>query len=376
VDPRYARQVRLPEWGPDGQAALRKAKVLVAGLGGLGAPAAHALAAAGVGTLGLCDRDNVEISNLHRQPLYASADVGRPKVQAAADRIAAVNPDVQVRKLTMQLSRHTVAKAVAGYDLVVDGLDGLDGRYALSDACTAAGIPHVVGALAGWEGQVAVFPPGGPCYRCLHPEPPAEAGPSCADEGVFAPLAGAVAQVQAGEALKALLGMNGLAGRLWLLDGRDWSARTITLKHRPGCRCTMTATADHATRKLPAKPTSQGNPHQPHELPPEGTPVACPLPWAAPDVPVVLAEVLKGHESEVFVLDVREPDEWEEGHIEGATLIPLGSLQRRLAEVPTDRQVVVVCAVGGRSARATHFLRGHGIEAVNLHGGMRAYLSA
>jgi adenylyltransferase/sulfurtransferase len=274
-----------------------------------------------------------------------------------------VNPDVRFRLHPARVTAANAKALVEGYGLVVDGMDDLAARYALSDACQAAGVPLLQGAVTAWEGQLAVFPPGGPCYRCLHPSEPLDAGPSCADAGVLGPLPGIVGMAQAAEALKLLLGIPGLSGRLWLFDAREFSSRTITLKRRPGCKCDVT---------MPAASPAAGH----TDLPPEGTPVACPLPWAAPDVPVVLAEALKGHESEVFVLDVREPDEFEEGHIGGATLIPLGSLQRRLSEVPKDRQVVVVCAVGGRSARATHFLRGHGIEAVNLHGGMRAYLSA
>jgi adenylyltransferase/sulfurtransferase len=356
VDARHARQIRLPEVGEVGQARLAGARVLVAGLGGLGCPAAQALVGAGVGTVGLLDFDRVDLSNLHRQPLYATSDVGRPKVEAARDRLAGVDPGVVLRLHPERVTASNAARLVAGYDLVVDGLDDLAGRYALSDACQAAGIPLVQGAVTAWEGQLAVFPPGGPCYRCLHPSEPLDAGPSCAEGGVLGPLPGVVGMAQAAEALQLLLGLPGLGGRLWLFDALDFSSRTITLKRRPGCKCTV---------PMPAHT----------DLPPEGTPVACPLPWAAPDVPVVLAEALRGHESEVFVLDVREPDEFEEGHIDGAALIPLGSLQRRLTEVPKDRQVVVVCAVGGRSARATHFLRAHGVEAVNLHGGMRAYLS-
>ena len=356
---RYARQLRLAEVGAAGQRTLAASRVLVVGLGGLGCPAAQAVAGAGVGTLGLCDFDTVDVSNLHRQPLYATADVGRPKVEAARVRLAAVNPGVRLVLHPLLVDARNADALVHGYDVVVDGLDDLAARYALGDACRREGIPVVHGAVTTWEGQVAVFPPEGPCYRCLHPKPPAQAGPTCAEAGVLGPLPNLVGSLQAMEALKLLLDQPTLAGRMWLLDGKEGSARTITLKHRAGCDCTMNRTAKPSTTDLPA----------------EGTPVACPLPWAAPDVPVVLAETLAGHESEVFLLDVREPDEHEEVNIPGSTLIPLGSLQRRLAEVPKDRQVVVYCAVGGRSARATHFLRGHGVEAVNLHGGIRAWLS-
>lgn len=368
TDARHARQVRLPEVGGAGQRTLAESKVLVVGLGGLGCPAAQALVGAGVGTVGLCDFDRVDVSNLHRQPLYATGDVGRPKVEAARDRLSAVDPGVRLRLHPLQVSAANAAGLVQGYDLVIDGLDDLGARYALADACQQADIPVVHGAVTPWEAQVAVFPPGGPCYRCLHPEPSADVGPTCAEAGVLGPLPGMAGMLQAAEALKSLLDLPGLAGKLWLFDARDASSRTITLKVRPGCRCTVKAPAASSS-------SNDASGQDIHALPAEGAPVACPLPWAAPDVPVVLAEALKGHESEVFVLDVREPDEFEEGHIEGAVLIPLGSLQRRVSEVPKDRQVVVVCAVGGRSGRATHYLRNHGYEAVNLHGGMRAYLS-
>ncbi|HUR24897.1 MAG TPA: HesA/MoeB/ThiF family protein [Candidatus Thermoplasmatota archaeon] len=362
-DDRHARQVRLPEVGEAGQARLRKAKVLVVGLGGLGCPAAQALVGAGVGTVGLCDFDRVDATNLHRQPLYAAADVGRPKVDAARARLAAVDAAVHLALHPVLVDGSNALGLVHGYDLVVDGLDDLAARYALGDACRTAGIPIVHGAVSQWEGQVAVFLPQGPCYRCLHPVPPAQAGPTCAEAGVLGPLPGLVGMLQANEALKVLLELPTLAGRLWLHDGKDGTSRTITLKRRPGCACTMTAPGTPAPHK-----DAFG------ELPAEGAPVACPLPWAAPDVPVILAETLVGRESEVFLLDVREPDEHEEANIPGSALIPLGSLQRRLSEVPKDRQVVVYCAVGGRSARATHFLRQNGVEAANLHGGIRAWL--
>ena len=358
ADLRHARQVRLAEVGEAGQARLAKAKVLVVGLGGLGCPAAQALVGAGVAAVGLCDFDRVDLSNLHRQPLYAAADVGRPKTEAARDRLAALDPAVRLVLHPILVDAGNAAALVRGYDVVVDGLDDLAARYALGDACRAAGIPVVHGAVTQWEGQVAVFLPQGPCYRCLHPSPPAQPGPSCAEAGVLGPIPGLVGMAQANEALKLLLGLPALAGRLWLHDAREGVSRTITLKRRAGCACTM---------EKPAYRDAHG------ELPPEGAPVACPLPWAAPDVPVVLAETLSGRESEVFLLDVREPDEHEELAIPGSVLIPLGSLQRRLSEVPKDRQVVVYCAVGGRSARATHFLRQNGVEAANLHGGIIAW---
>lgn len=352
---RHDRQQRLDGIGAAGQQRLRDGRVLVVGIGGLGCPAAQYLAGAGVGRLTLVDPDLVAAHNLHRQVLFTSADVDKPKAEVARRRLLALDASLDIDVRPVALDAGNAAALVAGHGVVLDCTDDLGAKLALAEACRAANVPLVHGAAAGWEGIVAVFdPPRTPCYFCAFPEP--AAGATCGDVGVLGPLVGQLGALQAQEAIKVLAGLGAsLAGKLHLVDARTATARTITLKHRPGCRCTM-----HASKT---------------DLPPEGTPVACPLPWAAPDVPVVLAQALTGHESEVFVLDVREPDEYEEAHIPGSILIPLGSLQRRLSEVPKDRQVVVVCAVGGRSARATHFLRGHGVEAVNLHGGMRAWLA-
>jgi sulfur-carrier protein adenylyltransferase/sulfurtransferase len=360
---RHDRQQRLDGIGAGGQGRIADGRVLLVGVGGLGCPAALYLAGAGVGRLTLVDPDLVAAHNLHRQVLYTAADVDKPKAEVARRRLLAHDAGLDIEARPVALDEGNAAALVAGHDVVLDCTDDLAAKLALAEACRAAGVPLVHGAAAGWEGVVMVLdPPRTPCYFCAFPAP--AAGAACADVGVLGPLVGQLGALQAQEALKILAGLgSSLAGKLQLLDARTGEARTITLKQRAGCRCTMT----------PPKATAAAADAD-HSLPAEGTPVACPLPWAAPDVPVVLAESLKGHESEVFLLDVREPDEHEEANIPGSTLIPLGSLQRRVSEVPKDRQVVVYCAVGGRSARATHFLRGHGVEAVNLHGGIAAYL--
>ncbi len=352
---RHARHASLDGIGAQGVERFRKGRVLVVGLGGLGCPAAQALAAAGVGNLGLCDPDRVETTNLARQPLYAPADVGRPKVKAVQQTLGRQNPDISFRTFWFPFNA-SHADLVGEYDVVLDCMDDLASKLALADACRASDVPLVHASAAGWEGIVTVLdPPEGPCYRCIWPQP--QAGDSCADVGVLGPLVAALGAIQAGEALKLLAGLDGtLVGKLLLWDARTATPTTVDLKRRPGCACFVA-------------PTKASIPH-------EGTPVACPLPWAAPDVPVVLASALRGHEDEVFILDVREPDEFEELRIAQASHIPLGSLPRRAAEVPKDRQVVVVCAVGGRSANATLFLREQGVEAVNLHGGMRSWLQA
>ncbi len=350
---RHDRQARLDGIGAAGQARIAQGKVLIVGVGGLGCPAALYLAGAGVGRITLVDPDLVAAHNLHRQVLYTSADVDKPKAECARRRLLALDASLDVEVKPVALDAGNAAGLVEGQDVVLDCTDDLAAKLALAAACRNAGIPLVHGAAAGWEGIVAVFdPPRTPCYRCAFPNP--SPGAACADVGVLGPLVGQLGALQAQEALKLLAGLgSSLAGKLHLLDGRTGEARTITLKKRPECECSMDK-SDHG-------------------LPAEGAPVACPVPWALPDVPVVLAEALAGHEKEVFLLDVREPDEFEETHIPGAVLIPLGSLPRRLPEVPKDREVVVICSVGGRSARATEFLRRNGVEAVNLHGGMRAW---
>lgn len=367
---RHDRQRRLDGIGAEGQQCIASGRVLIVGVGGLGSPAALYLVGAGVGHLTLVDPDIVAPSNLHRQVLFTASDVDKPKAEVARRRLLAHDASLDIDVKAVALGVGNAAELVAGHHVVLDCTDDLEAKLALARACRQAGIPLIHGAAAGWEGVVAVFdPPRTPCYFCAFPNP--APGASCADVGVLGPLVGQLGALQAQEAIKILAGIgSSLLGRLHLVDARSGEARTITLKKRPGCECTMTSTPDHVSSGLPSDDA-----HASSDLPAEGAPVACPLPWAAPEVPVVLAAALRGHESEVFLLDVREPDEHEEHAIPGSTLIPLGSLQRRLNEVPTDRQVVVYCAVGGRSARATEFLRRNGVEAVNLHGGIRAYLS-
>lgn len=337
---RHDRQARA--LGPDGQARVRAARVLVVGLGGLGCPAAALLAGAGVRALRLVDPDAVDGTNLHRQTLYAERDVGRPKAEAARDRLRERNGEVALEAHAGALTTANARSLVAGCDVALDCTDDLAARYALSDACVALGVPLVQAGIAAQEAQVALLAGrDGPCYRCLHPA--AEAGPACADEGVLGPLTAAAGALQALWAVQLLAGAPGLApGRLALLD-RFGSATTATLRKRPGC--------EHPVSDAPA----------------------CPLPWNAPQTVDVAVHEMAPHAAEWLVLDVREPDEFEEGHIPGARLLPLGQLPSRLGEVPQGRRVVCVCSVGGRSGRATDFLRSRGYDAVNLRGGMRAW---
>ncbi len=352
---------------------MRESRVLIVGVGGLGCPAALYLAGAGVGTIGLADHDLVDLSNLHRQPLYTASDVGRPKLDAARDRIVAMDSTLKVILHPLRVDARNAGKLVAGYDVVLDGTDDIDAKYALNDACQETGIPLVHGAVSAWEGTAAVFPPGGPCYRCMHPTPAAVAGPRCVDEGVLGTVPGVVGIIQAQETIRLIVAAGpsspgpGLVGRLWLWDARDASARTITLKRRPDCNCSVhrteqpTGRGEHRTDVVPA--------------PAEGAPAACPLPWAAPQTAHITVPDFSVHRNEFFLLDVREPDEFEEGAIPESTLIPLGSLRTRLTELPQGRRIVCICAVGGRSAHATQYLRSQGFEAYNLVGGMRSWLA-
>ncbi|MEA3143862.1 MAG: sulfur-carrier protein adenylyltransferase/sulfurtransferase [Thermoplasmata archaeon] len=337
-DARFARQ--LPVIGADGQRRLREGKVLVVGMGGLGCPAALYLAGAGVGTLGLMDFDRVEASNLHRQVLYAAADVGRPKVEAARDRLLALAPSLQVR---LHPEAFRAGASVAGYDLVLSCTDDTGAQYALSDACRKARIPLVHAAVSSWEGELAVFLPGGPCLRCLRPTP--TQAPSCADEGVLGPVPGVLGAMQALEAIKLLVGLPAAPGLL-LWDGRGQSFDGVALKRREGCACGVSQQEDGP---------------------------ACPLPWNAPEVTDIPVHELAPRLGQFFLLDVREPEEHEEFALPHSLLVPLGQLPRRLAELPKDRPIAVYCAVGGRSARATDFLRAQGFNAVNVRGGMRAW---
>jgi sulfur-carrier protein adenylyltransferase/sulfurtransferase len=347
---RHARQEALPDVGSAGQARIRAGKVLVVGLGGLGSPAAHYLAGAGVGRLGLCDFDTVDVSNLHRQTLYDEQDVGRAKVEAAVERLRRLDASLDLVPIQATVSAANAARLVGGWDVVLDCTDDLDARYALSDACVAAGIPLVHGAVSQWEGACTVLGPPGPCYRCLFPSPPAGPPATCATEGVLGTVPGIVGAWQAQEALKILLGAGTvLRGRMLLLDGREGATRTISLKRRKGCICFV------------------------HELPRTDA-AACPTPWATPKATAITMAEYEATKDRYFLLDVREPWEAEEVSMPDANVIPLGQLEARVGELPRGRPIACLCAVGARSAHAAAFLRSRGYDAVNLRGGIQAWL--
>ncbi|HSM59464.1 MAG TPA: molybdopterin-synthase adenylyltransferase MoeB [Longimicrobiales bacterium] len=365
---RYARHLALPHVGIAGQLRLRSSRVLCVGAGGLGSPLAMYLAAAGVGTLGIVDSDVVDGTNLQRQLLHGTGDVGRRKVESAADRIAEVNPLVGVVRHDTRLTSENALDLLADYDVVVDGTDNFPTRYLVNDACVMLGKPNVYGSIFRWEGQVSVFgTPAGPCYRCLFREPPPPGlVPDCAEGGVLGVLPGIIGSLQALETLKLLLGVGEtLAGRLLIFDALDMTWREVRVRRNPECpvcgdRPTQTALIDYEVF-CGVKPA-------PGEAARE----------RVPQVGPVEARELLAADPRPFLLDVREPWEWAVGNLSahGAHHIPLAELPERLSEVPLDRPVLVYCRSGVRSDRAARSLKEAGYaDVANLAGGIQAWAS-
>jgi len=359
---RYRRHLTLPEFGVEGQRKLLAARVLLVGVGGLGCPAAQYLAAAGVGTLGVVDFDRVDASNLQRQVLYGSADVGRPKTEVAAERIRAMNPDVTVERHDLQLSSDNALDLLGGYDVVVDGADNFPTRYLVNDACVLLGLPNVHGSIFRFDGQATVFGGGrAPCYRCLYPEPPPPgAVPSCAEGGVLGVLPGLVAMIQATETLKLLTGIGEpLFGRLLHYDALRMEFREFRVRRDPEC---PVCGERPSIRELVDYEGFCGVPAVARSRFEERTPAAL--------------RAMRERGENLLLLDVREPAEYETARIEGSRLLPLGELPRRLAELSDwkERPVVVHCHHGGRSARACELLVEHGfVRVANLVGGIEAW---
>jgi adenylyltransferase/sulfurtransferase len=360
---RYRRHLTLPEIGLEGQQALLSARVLLIGAGGLGCPLAQYLTAAGIGTLGLVDFDTVDASNLHRQVLYGTADVGRPKTEVAAERIAAMNPDVRVERHDVRLTSDNALSILAEYDVVVDGTDNFPTRYLTNDACVLLGRPNVHGSIFRFDGQATVFDARhGPCYRCLYPEPPPPgAVPSCAEGGVLGVLPGLIALVQATETVKIVTGAGDpLHGRLLQYDALRMEFQEFRVKKDPEC------------------PVCGPQPSITELIDYEGF---CGVPGAPREAAIaeVSAAELHGRRErgeDLLLLDVREPDEYARAHIEGALLVPMGELEARREELLAwrERPVVVHCHSGGRSARACETLSDWGFQKVeNLSGGIDAW---
>jgi len=338
---------------------MKNASALIVGAGGLGAPAALYLAAAGVGRLGIVDFDDVDASNLQRQILYATDDVGRKKVDAARERLHALNPEIEIRTHPVRLSAANAREILSGYEVVVDGSDNFPTRYLVNDACVLMGLPYVYGSIFRFEGQASVFWKGhGPCYRCLHPEPPpAGMVPNCAEAGVLGVLPGVIGSIQATEALKIILGHGeSLAGRLLLFDALTMRFREMTIARNPACpvcgdRPTITTLSDQDD--------------------------ACAVPEPEPAGPTITVTELNARLArgdQPILLDVRSPQEWAICHLDGATLIPLQALPARAGELPRDAEIVCYCHVGARSAMAAAYLRREGYaRARNLVGGIEGW---
>ncbi len=359
---RYSRHLILPEVGMEGQVKLKDAKVLLVGTGGLGAPLALYLAAAGVGTIGLVDFDVVDASNLQRQVIHGTKDIGRPKIDSAAESMLDINPNLKIVKHEVPLTSENAKEIVEQYDMVADGTDNFPTRYLVNDVCVLTGKPNIYGSIFRFEGQASVFATeDGPCYRCLYPEPPPPGlVPSCAEGGVLGILPGVIGLIQATEVVKMILGIGQtLQGRLMLYDALNMKFRELKLRRNPDCpsgKCSV-------VKELIDYKQFCGIPD-------------------APAVPVVnagdldVAEVKSMIDSgEDFILvDVREPHESQIASISKATLIPLGQLPMRLNELSKDSNIVCHCKSGMRSAKAVDLLKQNGYLRVrNMKGGILAW---
>ena len=358
---RYSRHLILHEFGIEAQQKLKAASVLLVGAGGLGSPAALYLAAAGVGHLGLVDFDVVDLTNLQRQIIHGTRDVGRPKLDSARERLEDINPHVRLTAHGARLTSANALDIIRGYDLVVDGTDNFATRYLVNDACVLLGVPNVYGSIFRFDGQASVFAHrDGPCYRCLYPEPPPPGlVPSCAEGGVLGVLPGLVGVVQATEAIKLIAGIGEpLIGRLLLVDALSMQFRALKLVRDPKCP----ACGTREIQRLIDYEQFCGL----KDAPTRGR----------ADAPVVEISAIElaarlGRKDDFDLVDVREPHEWAIARIPGARLIPLGELERRLGELDASREIVVHCRSGARSAKAARLLAARGFGRVlNLAGGI------
>jgi sulfur-carrier protein adenylyltransferase/sulfurtransferase len=367
---RYSRHLIIPEVGLEGQAKLKAAKVLLVGAGGLGAPLGLYLAAAGVGRLGLVDFDVVDFTNLQRQVIHSTKDVGRKKLDSAAEKMAAINPHVNIARHEVALSSENALEILKDYDIVVDGTDNFPTRYLVNDACVLLGKPNVYGSIFRFEGQSTVFAyEGGPCYRCLYPEPPPPGlVPSCAEGGVLGILPGVIGLIQATETVKLILGIGEpLVGRLLLYDALSMRFRELKLRKNPECP----VCGEHPIiTKLIDYYQFCGVPH-----PSSGTASAAEeakVNEGEIEATEVKAKIDRG--DRFVLIDVREPHEYKIAHIPFAKLIPLGEVPKRVSELDPNAETVVHCKSGMRSAKAVDFLKKSGFTNVrNMKGGILAW---
>ena len=355
---RYSRHLLIPEVGLAGQEKLARARVLVIGAGGLGTPVLQYLAAAGVGRIGIVDDDTVDVTNLQRQVIYGDADVGRPKAQVAAQRVLALNPQIAADPIGVRFDAGNARELVRLYDVVVDATDTFGARYLINDACRLEGKPDVYGSIFRFDGQVSVFAPRGPCYRCVFPvAPPAGTVPSCAEGGVLGVLPGIVGTWQANEVLKLLLGIGEpLIGRLALIDALGATVREVRLASDPDCPLHGAHPTIHDVTDLPDEPRA---------------------PLAVPELDAAeLDDYLEAHPA-AHVLDVREPHETALGPAPRAIHVPATELEARMHELDTAAEYVIACRVGAKSAWAAQRLHDAGFRRLlHLHGGLLAYAAA
>jgi molybdopterin/thiamine biosynthesis adenylyltransferase/rhodanese-related sulfurtransferase/molybdopterin converting factor small subunit len=359
---RYSRHLIMPEVGVEGQRKLKAAKVLCIGAGGLGSPVGMYLAAAGVGTIGIVDFDVVDFSNLQRQILHGTPDVGRSKLASAKDRLHAINPEIEIQTYEVALSSENAMPLFAPYDIIVDGTDNFPTRYLVNDACVLLGKPNAYGSIFRFEGQASVFATkDGPCYRCLYPEPPPPGlVPSCAEGGVLGVLPGIIGVVQATETVKLIMGIGEpLIGRFLIYDALRMRFRELKLRKDPDCpvcgthpTITKLIDYDQFCGITPAAP-------EPVTVNP------------ASDITAVELKQRLDRGDQLKIVDVREPNEYQINRIAGSVLIPLGDVPKRYAELDKGDEIVVQCKMGGRSAKAADFLRSVGFKRVlNLKGGI------
>lgn len=350
----------MPEVGVEGQRKLKGSSVLVVGAGGLGIPASVYLAAAGVGRIGVVDGDVVELSNLHRQFIFSEADVGHGKAELLRKRLAQINPNVRVDAHDEKLDSSNALEVLRPYDIVVDATDNFPSRYLINDACVLLGKPDVYASVFRFDGQATVFSTReGPCYRCLYPQPPPpESVQSCAEAGVFGVLTGIMGSVQANQAISIALGLGApLAGKLLLFNGLETSFNELKIRKNPDCPVCGT---NPKIKKLMDYEEFCGARGATRADVPETDPLA-------------LKAMIDGGRPPLL-LDVREPVEYELCHLEGAKLIPLGELPRRVSELDKESDIVVYCHVGERSVNAARLLKNHGFKSVrNLKGGIKAW---
>jgi adenylyltransferase/sulfurtransferase len=362
---RYSRHLILPEVGMEGQQKLKAAKVLCVGTGGLGSPLALYLTAAGIGTLGLVDFDVVDASNLQRQIIHSTKDIGRKKIDSAEEKLKALNPFINIVKHETMLSSANALDIINDYDIVADGTDNFPTRYLVNDACVLLGKPNVYGSIFRFEGQASVFATeAGPCYRCLYPEPPPPGlVPSCAEGGVLGILPGLLGVIQATEAIKLILGKGDpLIGRLLLVNALDMRFRELKLRKNPECPvCGKNPTV---TQLIDYQQFCGFAPESPEEK------------TVKNGIPQLSVKELKARidaGEEVYIIDVREPYEYQIAQI-GGKLIPQNEVPQRLAEIDREREVIVQCRSGARSQRIAEYLKQSGYpNVVNLAGGILAW---